>query len=141
MDQSENALKSLMKLSTKAFKKGEIPVAAIVIKDNKILSKKYNLKEKRKDITAHAEILAIQKAARKLKSWNLTNCDLYVTLKPCKMCEEVIKQSRIRNVYYILDKLDYKHDYNKTNFNLLNVEDELNSYQQLLSSFFKKRRL
>ncbi len=140
MDQSENALKSLMKLSTKAFKKGEIPVAAIVIKDNKILSKKYNLKEKRKDITAHAEILAIQKAARKLKSWNLTNCDLYVTLKPCKMCEEVIKQSRIRNVYYILDKLDYKHDYNKTNFNLLNVEDELNSYQQLLSSFFKKRR-
>lgn len=140
MDQSENALKSLMKLSTKAFKKGEIPVAAIVIKDNKILSKKYNLKEKRKDITAHAEILAIQKAARKLKSWNLTNCDLYVTLKPCKMCEEVIKQSRIRNVYYILDKLDYKHDYNKTNFNLLNVEEELNSYQQLLSSFFKKRR-
>lgn len=140
MDQSENVLKSLMKLSTKAFKKGEIPVAAIVIKDNKILSKKYNLKEKRKDITAHAEILAIQKAARKLKSWNLTNCDLYVTLKPCKMCEEVIKQSRIRNVYYILDKLDYKHDYNKTNFNLLNVEEELNSYQQLLSSFFKKRR-
>ena len=129
-----------MKLSTKAFKKGEIPVAAIVIKDNKILAKKYNLKEKRKDITAHAEILAIQKAARKLKSWNLADCDLYVTLKPCKMCEEVIKQSRIRNVYYILDKLDYKHDYNKTNFNLLNVEDELNSYQQLLSSFFKKRR-
>lgn len=140
MDQSENVLKSLMKLSTKAFKKGEIPVAAIVIKDNKILSKKYNLKEKRKDITAHAEILAIQKAARKLKSWNLADCDLYVTLKPCKMCEEVIKQSRIRNVYYILDKLDYKHDYNKTNFNLLNVEEELNSYQQLLSSFFKKRR-
>ena len=140
MDQSENVLKSLMKLSTKAFKKGEIPVAAIVIKDNKILSKKYNLKEKRKDITAHAEILAIQKAARKLKSWNLTNCDLYVTLKPCKMCEEVIKQSRIRNVYYILDKFDFKHDYNKTNFNLLSVEEELNSYQQLLSSFFKKRR-
>ena len=140
MDQNENVLKFLMKLSTKAFKKGEIPVAAIVIKDNKILAKKYNLKEKRKDITAHAEILAIQKAARKLKSWNLADCDLYVTLKPCKMCEEVIKQSRIRNVYYILDKLDYKHDYNKTNFNLLNVEDELNSYQQLLSSFFKKRR-
>lgn len=130
----------LYKLSLNAYKKGEIPVSAVVIHNNKIISKAYNLKEKNNDITAHAEILAIRKAARKLKNWNLSNCDLYVSLKPCKMCEEVIKQSRIKNVYYLLDKLDFKHEYNKTTFELISNNDFGHSYQQLLSDFFQNKR-
>lgn len=130
----------LIKLATKAYQKGEIPVSAVLVQNQKIVSKKYNLKEKTKDITAHAEILCIRDAAKKLKSWNLSDCDLYVTLKPCNMCMEVIKQSRIKNVYYLLDKLDYKHEFTKTNIQKIESKNDINTYQQLLSDFFQNKR-
>lgn len=130
----------LIKLANKAYQKGEIPVSAVLIQNQKIVSKKYNLKEKTKDITAHAEILCIRDAAKKLKSWNLTDCDLYVTLKPCNMCMEIIKQSRIKNVYYLLDKLDYKHEFTKTNIQKIESKNDINTYQQLLSDFFQNKR-
>lgn len=130
----------LMKLANKAYQKGEIPVSAVLVKNKKIISKKYNLKEKNKDITAHAEILCIRHAARKLKRWNLSDCDLYVTLKPCSMCMEMIKQSRIKNVYYLLDKLDYKHEFTKTNFQKIESKNNIDIYQQLLSDFFQNKR-
>ncbi len=131
---------SLLKLAKKASTKGEIPVSAIIICNNKIISKKYNLKEKNNDSMAHAEILAIKEATKKLKRWNLNDCILYVTLKPCAMCEEVIKQSRIKTVYYLLDKLDYKHDFTGTSFEKIDLKDYNDSYQQLLSDFFKNMR-
>lgn len=127
-------------LAIKASKKGEVPIGAIIVKQNKILSKSYNMREKFHDITAHAEILAIKKAASKMKTWNLSDCDLYVTLKPCTMCENIIKQSRIKNVYFLYDKLDYKKEYNKTNFNYIEGSDLANSYSMILSDFFKNRR-
>lgn len=130
----------LIELANKAYQKGEIPVSAILIKNQKIVSKKYNLKEKTKDITAHAEILCIRDAAKKLKSWNLSACDLYVSLKPCNMCMEIIKQSRIKNVYYLLDKLDYKHEFTKTNIQKIESKNDINTYQQLLSDFFQNKR-
>ncbi len=140
MVDKQKVVKQLIILAEKAYKKGEIPVSAIIIYNNSIISKKYNLKEKQNDVTAHAEILAIREAARKLKSWNLSNCDLYVSLKPCAMCEEVIKQSRIRNVYYLLDKLDYKHDFSKTTFKKIDSNKCNDTYQQLLSNFFQNMR-
>lgn len=130
----------LIKLANKAYQKGEIPVSAVLIQNQKIVSKKYNLKEKTKDITAHAEILCIRAAAKKLKGWNLSDCDLYVTLKPCNMCMEIIKQSRIKNVYYLLDKLDYKHEFTKTNIQKIESKNDINTYQQLLSDFFQNKR-
>ncbi len=133
-------LDKLMKLAEKAKKMDEIPVSAIVIHNNHIISQKYNLRERKKDITAHAEVLALKTAAHKLKRWNLSDCDLYVSLKPCSMCEEIIKQSRIRNVYYLLDKLDYKHDFAKTKFTKLEDDSYSDSYQHLFSSFFKNKR-
>ena len=136
----ENIASILYDLSLCAFKKGEIPVSAIVIHNNKVNSKAYNLREKNNDITAHAEILSLKKAAKKLKTWNSADCEMYVSLKPCKMCEEVIKQSRIKKVYYLLDKLDYKHDYDKTSFNKVINNDFSDSYQQLLSDFFQNKR-
>jgi tRNA(adenine34) deaminase len=132
--------KKLLKLAHKAAIKGEIPVSALVIHNNACISLAYNNRERKNDITCHAEIIAIRKAARKLKRWNLGDCDLYVTLKPCKMCMEVIKQSRIRNVYYLLDKLDYKNDFSKTNLVLLENKELSASYQQLLSDFFQNIR-
>lgn len=130
----------LMKLANKAYAKGEIPVSAVLVRDGKIVTKKYNLKEKNNDIMGHAEILCIKAAAKKMKSWNLSDCDLYVSLKPCGMCVEVIKQSRIQNVYYLLDKLDYKHEFMKTNFKKIASENDIYTYQQLLSNFFQNKR-
>lgn len=140
MKNNAEIIKLLIKLAHKAYKKGEIPVSAIVVHNNKIISKQYNKKEKMKNIMAHAEILSIQETAKKLKRWNLSDCDLYVTLKPCNMCEEVIKQSRIRNVYYLLDKLDYKRDFTKTNIKKITSKTNIKIYQQLLSNFFQNMR-
>lgn len=137
---NQNIINILFKLSNKAYQKGEIPVSALLIQNGKILSKKYNLKEKKKDITAHAEVLCIRETAKKLKRWNLSDCNLYVTLKPCNMCMEIIKQSRIQNVYYLLDKLDYKHEFTKTNFQKIGCKNNIDAYQQLLSNFFQNKR-
>lgn len=124
----------------KAFKIGEIPVGAVIVINNKIISKAHNLKMKKYDITSHAEILAIKKAAARLKDWRLSECDLYVTLEPCDMCKEVIKQSRIRNIYYLVDKLDYKKTYNRSCFKKIEEKEffsKSEEYKKKLSTFFK----
>lgn len=78
---------------------GEVPVGAIIVKNNKIIASAHNMKEKLKDPTAHAEIMAIRRATEILKDWRLTGCELYVTLEPCPMCAAAICQSRISKVY------------------------------------------
>lgn len=88
-----------LKEAKKAYCKGEIPVGAVIVKDNKIISRGHNLKEKSKDTTKHAEIIAIQKASKKLKAWRLLDCEMYVTLEPCSMCAGAIINSRIKKVY------------------------------------------
>ena len=88
------------KEALKALKEDEVPVGAIIVKDNKIIAKAYNKKEHANLATAHAEILAINKANKKLKSWHLDDCIMYVTLEPCVMCVGAIIQSRIKKVVY-----------------------------------------
>lgn len=129
-----------LKMAEKAYKLGEIPVGAILVKENKIISKGFNSREKRYDILGHAEINAIKKATKRLKTWKLNGCDLYVTLKPCSMCESIIKQARIDNVYYLVEKKVEKVEYYKTNFKKVNEEKLSLEYKELLSSFFKKLR-
>ena len=77
----------------------EVPVGCVIVRDGKIISRAHNLKETKKDTTKHAEILAIQKASKKLEAWRLLDCDMYVTLEPCSMCAGAIINSRIRNLY------------------------------------------
>ena len=84
----------------KAYKKGEVPIGAIIVKNNKIIAKAYNNREKSQIATNHAEVIAINKACKKLKSWRLDDCDMYVNLKPCPMCAGAIVNARIKNVYY-----------------------------------------
>lgn len=88
------------KEALKALKIDEVPVGAIIVKDNKVIAKAYNKKEKLQNPIAHAEILAIQKACRKLKTWHLDDCIMYVTLEPCSMCAGAIIQARIKKVVY-----------------------------------------
>lgn len=83
----------------KAYNKKEVPIGAIIVKDGKIIAKAHNLKETKNDTTKHAELLAIQKASRKIGAWRLSECELYTTLEPCSMCAGAIINARIKKIY------------------------------------------
>ena len=95
----EKFMKEALKEAKKAYNKLEVPVGAVIVKDRQIIARAHNLKETKYDTTKHAEILAIQKASKKLKSWRLLDCTMYVTLEPCSMCAGAIINSRIKKVY------------------------------------------
>lgn len=88
-----------IKEAKKAYRLKEVPIGAIIVRNNKIISKAYNKKEKTNKVTAHAELLAIEKACKKLKTWHLNDCIMYTTVEPCLMCTGAIIQSRISKVY------------------------------------------
>ncbi|MGL4739635.1 MAG: nucleoside deaminase [Sarcina sp.] len=83
----------------KALELGEVPVGAVIVKDNKVIATAHNQKEMLFDVTAHAEILAIKKASQKISNWRLNGATMYVTLEPCPMCASAIAQARIDSVY------------------------------------------
>lgn len=89
-----------LSLAKKAEKKGEVPIGAIVIKGDKIISKAYNKREKTQNAIRHAEITAVEKACKKLKSWRLEGCALYCTLEPCIMCCGAIINARIEKTVF-----------------------------------------
>lgn len=95
----EYFMKQALKEAEKAYKKLEVPVGAVIVKDGKIIARGYNQKETKKDTTKHAEIIAIQKASKKLGSWRLIDCEMYVTLEPCSMCAGAIINSRLKRIY------------------------------------------
>lgn len=99
MQEKEIYMKKALKEAKKAYDKLEIPVGAIIVKDGKIIARAHNQKETKFDTTKHAEILAIQKASKKLKSLRLIDCEMYVTLEPCTMCAGAIINSRIKKIY------------------------------------------
>lgn len=132
----------------KAYTHGEVPVGAVIVKDGKIISKAYNQKEKYLLVTKHAEIIAIEKASRKLKNWRLEGCDIYVSLEPCPMCASAIKQARISNVYCGLAN-SYENNRNiieaifeidRTNTNVNFIPKHIDESRKLLNSFFKDKR-
>ena len=100
MLEKEYYMKEALKEAKKAYKKQEIPVGAIIVKDGKIIARGYNQKELKKDSTMHAEIIAIRKASKKIGAWRLNDCEMYITLEPCPMCAAAILQSRIKSVYF-----------------------------------------
>ncbi|HUS89044.1 MAG TPA: tRNA adenosine(34) deaminase TadA [Desulfosporosinus sp.] len=84
----------------RAFEQGEVPIGAVVVHNGQVIAVAHNEKEQRNDPTAHAEVLAIQRAAKVLGSWRLTDAILYVTLEPCPMCAGAIVQSRLKQIVY-----------------------------------------
>lgn len=142
-------MKEALKEAKKAYDKEEIPVGVVIVKDNKIIARAYNKKEEKNDTTKHAEMIAIQKASKKLNSWRLIDCEMYVTLEPCSMCAGALIQSRIKKVY--IGTMDEKTGACGSVLNLLEdykfnhkVEVERNIMQKecetILKDFFKMLR-
>ena len=93
-------MKEALKEAKKAELIDEVPIGCVIVKDDKIIARGHNQRETNQSPIGHAEIIAINKASKKLKSWRLEGCDIYVTLEPCIMCSGAIIQSRINKVYY-----------------------------------------
>lgn len=95
----EKFMKLALKEAKKAFEKEEVPIGAVIVRNGIIVARAHNLRETKKQACAHAEILAIQKACKKLDKWRLDDCDMYVTIEPCAMCAGAIMNARIKNLY------------------------------------------
>ena len=95
----EKFMQEALKEAKKAYDKLEVPVGCVIVKDGKIIARGHNLKETKKDTTKHAEIIAIEKASKKLGAWRLLDCEMYVTLEPCSMCAGAMVNSRIKKLY------------------------------------------
>lgn len=95
----EKYMKLAIKEALKAQDIAEVPIGAIIVKEDKVIARAHNLRETKKQACAHAEILAIEKACKKLNAWRLEECDMYVTLEPCAMCAGAILNAKIKNVY------------------------------------------
>ncbi len=144
----EKFMREALKEAQKAYEKEEIPVGAVIVKDDKIIARAHNLKELKQTAIAHAEILAIHKANKKLKNWRLIDCDIYVTLEPCMMCMGAIISSRIKNIY--IGTLDPKTEENEEINKLQEYEEkngihieigiEQEKCKQILKGFFKTLR-
>lgn len=100
MQQDIYFMKEALKEAKKAFLKDEVPVGCVIVKDGKIIARGHNQKEKYKNAILHAEIVALNKAQKKINDWRLTDCILYVTVEPCLMCTGAILQTRIKKVVY-----------------------------------------
>ena len=100
MENSERFMREAIKEAKKAELIDEVPIGCVIVKDGKIISRGHNVRESKQSPIGHAEIQAINKAAKKLNSWRLECCDIYITLEPCIMCSGAIIQSRIRNIYF-----------------------------------------
>lgn len=127
----------VLKEAEKAYNSGEVPVGAVIIKNNKIIAKAHNMVEKKKNSIMHAEIIAITKASKKIRNWRLNNCDMYVSLEPCDMCKSAILSSRINKVYYLVKK-DKNININKNKFIYLSNYEKKSL--NLIQDFFKNRR-
>lgn len=99
MENKEYFMKEALKEAKKAYKKKEVPVGVVIVKDDKIIARAYNQKEMKNSPIKHAEIIAIEKACKNLNNWRLNDCEMYVTLEPCPMCAGAIINSRIKKVY------------------------------------------
>ena len=143
-----NYIDEVIKLSKEALAQNEVPIAAIIVKNGVIIGKGYNLKNKDNNVLAHAELIAIQNAQNYLNDWRLNDCDIYVSLEPCPMCASAIQQSRISNVYYLVESsYDINHKIidlifsNSTNNNKVSYHFTCNSeMNNIISDFFKNKR-
>jgi tRNA(adenine34) deaminase len=144
----EYYMREALKEAYKAYKKKEIPIGCVIVYNDTIIARAHNLRESKKNALYHAEILAIKKACKKLKSWRLDMCDIYITLEPCQMCSGAILQSKIKNTYF--GAYDAKTGMAGSRFNMFalkfNYEPNVvggileNECKTLIKNFFKDLR-
>lgn len=142
-------MKEALKEASKAYKEDEIPVGCVIVKDGKIIARAHNRKVNKNNTLYHAELIAIDKASKKLDSWRLTGCEMYVTLEPCPMCAGALINSRMSKLYIgtkdpkagacgsVLNLLsDYKFNHKvEVEYGVLQKECE-----KILKEFFKELR-
>ncbi|MBQ0008790.1 MAG: tRNA adenosine(34) deaminase TadA [Firmicutes bacterium] len=138
-----------IKEAEKSASLDEVPVGAIIVKDNKVIARGHNLREKSNDPTSHAEINAIRKACKKLGSWRLEDCTMYVTIEPCSMCAGTLLWTRIKRIVY--GACDLKGGALGSSFSLFEVKN-INHHPEIvggilqeecgkmMSDFFKEKR-
>ena len=145
----EKFMAEALKEAEKSANFDEVPVGAVIVKDGKIIARGHNLRERSNDPTAHAEIMAIRKACKKLKSWRLESCTIYVTIEPCSMCAGTILWTRMQRVVYGAN--DPKGGALGSSYNLFEVKNinhkvEItrgvleNRCAGLMTSFFRNKR-
>ena len=143
MNIDRKILDLLLKNAEKAYKKGEIPVSAVILdQSGKLISSAFNSRQKQYNVLGHAEISSILRSEKKLKDWRLDGYYMIVTLEPCNMCSMIIKESRLDKVYYFLPK---KSDNDSWEINIEkeqidNYVEYTNSFKYLLTDFFNNKR-
>lgn len=148
MKNDEYYMNIALKEAKKAYLKGEIPIGAVIVKNNKIIARGYNLKESKKNVVKHAEIIAIEKACTKLNNWRLLDCTIYVTMFPCPMCASAINQSRISRIVYgtipeYVDKNVVEKIISDKNYGLpVKITEKIleNECLKILKKFFVEKR-
>ncbi len=148
MEEKNKFMASALKCAEKALTEGEVPIGAVVVLNGKVIARGHNRRTKRQIATAHAEIEAIEKACKKLKSWRIPECDLYVTLEPCPMCMGAALNARIKKIYYGAPEDKGRSLTGElANANLLNHTVEVEggvmeaACRAILSRFFSEMRL
>ena len=134
-------MKEAIKQAKKAAVIGDVPIGCVIVEDDKIIARAYNQRNKKKTTLAHAELLAIQKASKKVNDWRLEDCTMYITLEPCQMCAGAIVQARITKVVIgagsVLNILQIDKFNHQVEIERGILEEECS---QMLSDFFKELR-
>ena len=145
---NEEYMREALRLAEKAKKKGEVPIGAVVVYHDKIIGRGYNLRTRLQLATAHAEMRAIEKACKKMRSWRLPEAEIYITLEPCPMCMGAILNARIDKVYFgAYEQKGRSLTGELASANLLNHTVEVTGgvmeeeCKEILSSFFSQMRL
>lgn len=137
---NEKYMKMAIKEAKKALLKNEMPVGAVIVYENKIISRGHNMRETNKDSTLHAEIVAIRKACKKIGDWRLNKCLMYVTMEPCLMCMGALIESRIDKIVCGIRNTKFRkiNDEIIKNYNI-NIEYGIfdNEIKKELQKFFK----
>ena len=135
MDKEIKYMKEALKEAKKAELLDEVPIGCVIVKDDKIIARGHNQRETKQSPIGHAEIVAITKASKKLNSWRLEGCDIYVTLEPCIMCSGAIIQSRINKVYF--GASDPKGGAFGSSINVLDAKN-INHHPEIISGVLKE---
>ena len=149
LTKDEKYMKEAIRQAKKAYKIGEVPIGCVIVHEDKIIGRGYNRRTIDKNTLAHAELMAIRKASKKLNDWRLEECTMYVTLEPCQMCSGAIVQSRMTKV--VIGCMNPKAGCAGSILNLLQMEEFNHQVEMeigvlgeecsnLMTDFFKELR-
>ena len=150
MNSNEKYMREAYKQAKKAYNLNEVPVGCVIVQNDKIIARGYNLRNTKKNVLYHAEIIAINKACKKLNKWILDDCTLYVTMEPCIMCAGTILQARVKKIVYGIPQDRYgcvdtmmhlftDYEFNNTPIVEKGVMEE--EIKILVKQFFKEMRI